>query len=57
MMNYPRIFALFCKSTGTVEYSNAQYTAIKRFYDAIPDILKDNFEIVRYDASPLYTSK
>ena len=56
-MNYPRIFALFCKSTCTVEYFNTQYTAVHRFYQAIPDILKDNFEIVRYDASPLYTSK
>lgn len=50
----PRIFALYCRSTGTIEYTNVQYAAVKRFYDSIPDILKDNFEVVRYDASPLY---
>lgn len=52
--NYPRVFALYCISTGTVEYTSTQYTAVHKFLDSIPEILRPNFELVRYDACPFY---
>lgn len=54
MNDYPRLWCIVCVSTNTVEYSNTRYTAAKGFYDGIPDSIRSQFELVRYDANINY---
>ena len=50
MQEYPRLWALVCISTETVEYTNTRFTAVKGMYNTLPHELRENFAVVRYDA-------
>lgn len=54
-MDYPRIFALVCLSTESVEYTSEQYSKVSAMYRSIPSPLRDSFSVVRYDPNPNYT--
>lgn len=54
---YPRIFALVCVSTGSVEYVNESYSKVSGMRKSLPDSLSDLFEVVRYDPNPQYTQQ
>lgn len=56
-MNYPRIFALVCLSTESVEYTSEQYSKVSAMYRSLPDSLRDSFVVVRYDPNPIYTNE
>lgn len=51
---YPRLWAIVCVSTGTVEYTNQKYSAARGFWSGIPDILRSQFDLIRYDPNPSY---
>jgi len=53
-MEYPRIFALVCFSTESVEYTSEQYSKVSAMYRSIPSSLRDSFSVVRYDPNPNY---
>lgn len=54
-MEFPRIFALVCLSTESVEYTSDQYSKVSAMYRSIPSSLRDSFAVVRYDPNPNYT--
>lgn len=54
MDDFPRLWCIVCLATNTVEYSNARYTAAKGFFDGIPEQIRPQFYLVRYDANPNY---
>lgn len=55
--NYPRIWAVFCFVTGEVEYSNTRYTAAQGFINSIPESIRSNFVVLRYDVNKFYTTQ
>lgn len=55
MDEFPRLWCLVCLSTNTVEYSNTRYTAVKGFFDGIPEQLRSQFYVVRYDPNENYS--
>lgn len=55
-IEYPRLFAVVCVVTGTVEYCNTKYTSVQSMFSMIPNSIRDNFALVRYDANPNYTN-
>lgn len=56
-MEYPRIFALVCVSTCSVEFTSDSYTKVKNMLRLLPDAIRDSFEVVRYDPNPEYTKE
>lgn len=54
MNEYPRIWAVYCFATGEIEYSTTRYTAAQGFVNALPDTVRDKFQVVRYDANESY---
>lgn len=52
--DFPRLWCIVCISTNTVEYTNTRYTAAKGFLDGIPESIRSQFYLVRYDPNPNY---
>lgn len=57
MTNYPRIWAVFCYATGEVEYSTTRYTAAQGFMNSIPEAIRDQFVVLRFDVNKFYTTQ
>lgn len=51
---YPRLWAVVCVSTLTVEYANTKYSAARGMYASIPDSIRGQFDLIRYDPNPSY---
>ena len=51
---YPRIFALVCVSTNSVEYVSDRYSKVSGILNSMPDTIRSFFEIVRYDPNENY---
>lgn len=54
MIDCPRLFALVCLSTGSVDFARTSYTEVQNFRNSIPSAFRDNFRVVRYDPCPHY---
>ena len=52
--DYPRLFALFCLPTGSIEFTSTQYTRVQGMLRSMPPAIQDNFEVVRYDPNASY---
>lgn len=54
MNYYPRIFALVCVSTSSVEYVSERYSKVSGIRNSMPETIRSFFEIVRYDPNENY---
>lgn len=50
----PRLWALVCVSTQTIEYSSTRYSAVASMLSTIPETVRDNFALCRYNPDPNY---
>lgn len=46
----PAIYALVCVASNTVEYTSTVLSAVKGFFDCLPDEVRDFFVVVTYRA-------
>lgn len=50
----PRLWALVCVSTQTIEYTNLRYSAVASMRATLPETVRDNFAVCRYNPDPNY---
>lgn len=50
----PRLWALVCVATQTVEYTSTRYSSVASMFSTIPETVRDNFAVCRYNPDPNY---